>query len=65
MNCSCPPPDRDLCLDCRGWGYQVGTVGDDRPKCPHCHGQGGQQPHDLACGALGPVEPAPPYPWSE
>ncbi|WP_042433445.1 hypothetical protein [Streptacidiphilus anmyonensis] len=50
-----PWPDRDLCPDCCGWGYQPGTSGTDRPACPRCHSHGGQTPHDLGCPVWGPV----------
>ncbi len=53
MTCSCPAPDRDLCPDCRGWGFQAGTTGEDRTKCPRCRGLGGQEPDDLECGVWG------------
>ncbi|WP_042382141.1 hypothetical protein [Streptacidiphilus melanogenes] len=57
--CDCPPPDRDLCPDCRGWGYQPGTSGKDHPLCARCPGHGGQTPHDLGCRVWGPVVLAP------
>ena len=46
-------PDRDLCHDCHGWGFQPGTTGGNRPKCPRCRGLGGQEPHDLDCPTWG------------
>jgi hypothetical protein len=55
--CDCPAPDRDLCPDCRGWGYHPGTSGADRPLCPRCHGYGGQTPHDPEC-AMWDLRPA-------
>ncbi|MFD0327161.1 hypothetical protein ACFQZC_00605 [Streptacidiphilus monticola] len=60
--CSCPPPERNLCQRCAGFGLDPGkpNPGPGRePLCPDCRGDGGMPPHDFECQARIMFDPPP------